>query len=164
LQTAHSFRWHRLLALDAVGRSAQALNGSKQNDETVGEPARPSTAVGRVADRLMGCRRAANGGLIANGSECSTLADLLADFAPAENHKLYACHDWQLAHEQEIDHLVARWRDLFNVSFDVLLDGLTSIHFEVDRPSRKATNAASDTCAGGHSGGGNARGCRWRTR
>jgi transposase len=32
------------------------------------------------------------------------------------------------------DHLVARWRDLFNVSFDVLLYDLTSTYFEADPP------------------------------
>jgi hypothetical protein len=32
------------------------------------------------------------------------------------------------------DHLVGRWRDLFNVSFDVLLYDLTSTYFEIDPP------------------------------
>jgi hypothetical protein len=68
--------------------------------------------------------------------ERSALADLLgADFALAEIHKLYACHDRLLTHKQELfDHLVARWRDLFNVSFDVLLYDLTSTYFEADPP------------------------------
>jgi transposase len=68
--------------------------------------------------------------------ERSALADLLgADFALAEIHKLYACHDRLLAHKQQLfDHLVGRWRDLFNVSFDVLLYDLTSTYFEVDPP------------------------------
>ena len=68
--------------------------------------------------------------------ECSALADLLgADFALAEIHKLYACHDRLLVHKQELfDHLVGRWRDLFNVSFDVLLYDLTSTYFEAEPP------------------------------
>jgi transposase len=68
--------------------------------------------------------------------ERSALADLLGtDFALAEIHKLYACHDRLLAHRQALfDHLVARWRDLFNASFDVLLYDLTSTYFEADPP------------------------------
>jgi transposase len=83
--------------------------------------------------------------LIAPGSEWrlhrewferSALTDLLgADFGLAEIHKLYACHDHLLAHKQALfDHLVARWRDLFNASFEVLLYDLTSTYFEADPP------------------------------
>ena len=66
----------------------------------------------------------------------SALADLLgADFALAEIHKLYACHDRLLAHKPALfDHLVGRWRDLFNASFDVLLYDLTSTYFEANPP------------------------------
>jgi hypothetical protein len=40
-----------------------------------------------------------------------------------------------LAHKQALfDHLVSRWRDLFNVSFDVLLYDLTSTYFEANPP------------------------------
>ncbi len=68
--------------------------------------------------------------------ERSALADLLgADFGLAEIHKLYACHDRLLAHKQALfDHLVGRWRDLFNASFDVLLYDLTSTYFEANPP------------------------------
>jgi hypothetical protein len=68
--------------------------------------------------------------------ERSALADLLgADFAVAEIHKLYACHERLLAHKDALfEHLVARWRDLFNASFDVLLYDLTSTYFEADPP------------------------------
>jgi hypothetical protein len=83
--------------------------------------------------------------LIAPGSEWrlhrewferSALADLLgADFGLAEIHKLYACHDHLLVHKQALfDHLVARWRDLFNASFEVLLYDLTSTYFEAEPP------------------------------
>ena len=42
-----------------------------------------------------------------------------------------ACHDQLLAHKTALfDHLVGRWRDLFNVEFDVLLYDLTSTYFE----------------------------------
>ncbi len=81
--------------------------------------------------------------LIAPGSEWrlhrqwfrdSAMADLLgADFGLAEAHKLYACHDRLIAHKQALFwHLTQRWRDLFNVSFDVLLYDLTSTYFEVN--------------------------------
>jgi hypothetical protein len=68
--------------------------------------------------------------------ERSALADLLgADFALAEIHKLYACHDRLLKHKEALfEHLVARWRDLFNASFDVLLYDLTSTYFEANPP------------------------------
>src|SRR5215471_16663514 len=81
--------------------------------------------------------------LIAPGSEWklhrdwfgkSAMADLLgADFGLAEAHKLYACHDRLLTYKEELfSHLVNRWRDLFNASFDVLLYDLTSTYFEID--------------------------------
>jgi hypothetical protein len=61
----------------------------------------------------------------------SALADLLGeDTGLAEIHKLYRCHDRLLAHKQAVfDHLTGRWRDLFNVSYDVLLYDLTSTYF-----------------------------------
>jgi hypothetical protein len=38
-------------------------------------------------------------------------------------------------HKQAVfDHLIGRWRDLFNASFDVLLYDLTSTYFEADPP------------------------------
>jgi len=83
--------------------------------------------------------------LIAPGSEWrlhrqwfdnSAMADLLgADFSLADPHKLYGCHDLLLAHKAALfSHLTQRWRDLFNVSFDVLLYDLTSTYFECDPP------------------------------
>jgi hypothetical protein len=68
--------------------------------------------------------------------EKSALGDLLgADAALADIHTLYACHDRLLEHKEALfDHLVGRWRDLFNVSFDVLLYDLTSTYFESDPP------------------------------
>jgi Transposase DDE domain len=86
--------------------------------------------------------------LIAPGSEWrlhrewfgrTALADLLgADFSLAESHKLYACHDLLLKHKQALfDHLVGRWRDLFNASFEVLLYDLTSTYFESDPPQEQ---------------------------
>src|SRR5882757_4446538 len=66
----------------------------------------------------------------------SALADLLGeDGGLAEIHKLYRCHDRLLQHKQAVfDHLVGRWRDLFNISYDVLLYDLTSTYFEADPP------------------------------
>jgi hypothetical protein len=83
--------------------------------------------------------------LIAPGSEWrlhrewferSALADLLGtDRSLADIHKLYACHDRLIAHKEALfDHLVGRWRDLFNACFDVLLYDLTSTYFESDPP------------------------------
>jgi transposase len=68
--------------------------------------------------------------------ERSAMADLLGeDVGLAEIHKLYRCHDRLLEHKHALfDHLVGRWRDLFNVSFDVLLYDLTSTYFESDPP------------------------------
>lgn len=68
-------------------------------------------------------------------SRCA-LGDLLgADFRLADSHKLYACHDLLLEHKQALfDHLIKRWRDLFNASFEVLLYDLTSTYFESDPP------------------------------
>lgn len=66
----------------------------------------------------------------------TALADLLgADEALADPHILYGCHDRLLAHKQALfSHLVARWRDLFNASFEVLLYDLTSTYFESEPP------------------------------
>jgi hypothetical protein len=66
----------------------------------------------------------------------SAPADLLGEDAEvAEIHKLYRCHDRLLVHKQAVfDHLTRRWRDLFNISYDVLLYDLTSTYFEADPP------------------------------
>jgi hypothetical protein len=57
------------------------------------------------------------------------------DAGLAEIHKLYRCHDRLLVHKQAVfDHLAGRWRDLFNISYDVLLYDLTSTYFEADPP------------------------------
>jgi len=68
--------------------------------------------------------------------ERSALADLLGeDAGVAESHKLYRCHDRLLEYKQAVfAHLIGRWRDLFNISFDVLLYDLTSTYFESDPP------------------------------
>jgi hypothetical protein len=65
----------------------------------------------------------------------SALADLLGTDRVIDEHVLYDCHDLLLEHKTALfDHLVGRWRDLFNVSFDVLLYDLTSTYFEIDPP------------------------------
>jgi transposase len=66
----------------------------------------------------------------------TALADLLgADASLADPHVLYGCHDRLLAHKEALfSHLVGRWRDLFNVSFEVLLYDLTSTYFESNPP------------------------------
>jgi hypothetical protein len=67
----------------------------------------------------------------------TALGDLLgADSALVDIHTLYGCHDRLLEHKAALfDHLVNRWRDLFNASFDVLLYDLTSTYFESDPPT-----------------------------
>jgi hypothetical protein len=100
-------------------------------------PSRKGTRWDQVLQVLVAYR------LIAPGSEWklhrdwfgkSAMADLLgADFGLAEAHKLYACHDLLLQHKDALfAHLTARWRDLFNANFDVLLYDLTSIYFEIN--------------------------------
>jgi hypothetical protein len=66
----------------------------------------------------------------------TALSDLLGtEEALAEPHKLYRCHDRLLDHKRDLfSHLQARWRDLFNVTFEVLLYDLTSTYFESDPP------------------------------
>ena len=87
--------------------------------------------------------------LIAPGSEWrlhrhwfehSAMADLLGgDFALAEIHRLYECHDLILEHKGGLfDHLTQRWKDLFNAQFDVLLYDLTSTYFESEPPFAEA--------------------------
>ena len=59
----------------------------------------------------------------------SALADLLDMDAVIDDHALHDCHDLLLEHKAALfDHLVGRWRDLFNVSFDVLHHDLTSTY------------------------------------
>jgi len=100
-------------------------------------PSRKGTRWDQVLQVLVSYR------LIAPGSEWklhrdwfgrSAMADLLgADFGLAESHKLYACHDLLLQHKDALfSHLMARWHDLFNADFDVLLYDLTSTYFEIN--------------------------------
>ena len=100
-------------------------------------PSRKGTHWDQVLQVLVSYR------LIAPGSEWklhrewfgnSAMADLLgADFGLADAHKLYACHDFLLPHKEALfSHLMARWRDLFNADFDVLLYDLTSTYFEIN--------------------------------
>ena len=64
------------------------------------------------------------------------MGDLLGgDFALVEIHKLYRCLDQVLPHKRALfAHLTARWRDLFNCTYEVLLYDLTSTYFESDPP------------------------------
>jgi transposase len=65
----------------------------------------------------------------------SALSDLLGTAEAIDEQLLYRCHDRLFGHKQALfDHLVGRWRDLFNVTFDVLLYDLTSTYFEIDPP------------------------------
>ena len=106
-------------------------------------PSRKGTRWDRVLFVLAAYR------LIAPGSEWrlhrewygrTALADLLgADESLADPHVLYGCHDKLLAHKEALcSHLVERWRDLFNASFEVLLYDLTSTYFESDPPLDEA--------------------------
>jgi hypothetical protein len=100
-------------------------------------PSRKGTRWDQVLQVLVAYRLIAPGGewkLHRAWFANSAMADLLgADFGLAEAHKLYACHDVLLAHKAALfAHLMARWRDLFNANFDVLLYDLTSIYFEIN--------------------------------
>ncbi len=66
----------------------------------------------------------------------SALPDLLgAGDELVEIHKLYRCLDQGLPHKRALfAHLTARWRDLFNCSYEVFLYDLTSTYFESDPP------------------------------
>jgi len=68
--------------------------------------------------------------------EQSAMADLLgAGYELVEIHKLYRCLDHLLPSKRALfAHLTARWRDLFNASYEVLLYDLTSTSFESDPP------------------------------
>ena len=68
----------------------------------------------------------------------SAIADLLgSDFRLAEQHHLYECHDRLLTHKRALfDHRTARWRDLFDAKYEVLLYDLTSTYFESDPPAQ----------------------------
>src|ERR1700720_796830 len=122
-----------------------AQTGSTSNQLTPKAPYKPAPAKagGTRWDRVL--LLLATYRLLAPGSEWrlhrewferSAMADLLGeDLGLAEIHKLYRCHDRLLEHKQALfDHLVERWRDLFNISFDVLLYDLTSTYFEADPP------------------------------
>jgi hypothetical protein len=62
----------------------------------------------------------------------SAMDELLAsDFAVAAKDRLYRCLDRLLPHKEALcQHLQARWKTLFDASFDVLLYDLTSTYFE----------------------------------
>jgi hypothetical protein len=68
--------------------------------------------------------------------ETSAIGDLLGGgFELAEIHKLYECLDRLLEHKRTLfDHLTLRWKDLFNMKFDILLYDLTSTYFESSPP------------------------------
>ena len=62
-----------------------------------------------------------------------TAMDVLldSDFAVAEKDRLYRCLDHLVEHKEALEkHLAARWHDLFNASFDMVLYDLTSTYFE----------------------------------
>jgi hypothetical protein len=66
----------------------------------------------------------------------SAMPDLLgAGYELAEIHKLYRCLGRLLPHKRALfAHLTARWRDLFNARYDILLYDLTSTYFESAPP------------------------------
>jgi len=68
--------------------------------------------------------------------EATAMADLLGeDFGLVDSHKLYECLDLLVPHKRALfEHLTARWKDLFNAKFDVLLYDLTSTYCESDPP------------------------------
>lgn len=81
--------------------------------------------------------RGQSGGCTGIGLSRRPSADLLGgDFALAEFHRLYECHDKLLAHKEALfAQLTVRWRDLFDAKFEVLLYDVTSTYFESDPPA-----------------------------
>ena len=67
----------------------------------------------------------------------SAMADLLGRAGEAiELQSLYRCQDKLLAHKSALfSFLRARWQDLFQAEFEVLLYDLTSTYFECDPPT-----------------------------
>jgi hypothetical protein len=92
----------------------------------------------------------------------SAMDELLGlDFAVAAKDRLYRCLDRILPHKQQLcQHLVERWRTLFDASFDVLLYDLTSTYFEgscAEIPKARhgySRDGRGDCQAGGHCAGG----------
>jgi transposase len=66
----------------------------------------------------------------------SAMGDLLGeDFALAAKDNLYRCLDKLLKHKAALlSFLQERWKDLFGITYDVLLYDLTSTYFESDPP------------------------------
>ena len=66
----------------------------------------------------------------------SAMSDLLnADWALAAKDNLYRCLDKLMKHKTMLfSFLRERWKDLFGITFDVLLYDLTSTYFESDPP------------------------------
>ena len=83
-----------------------------------------------VVNRL--CEPGSEFAVHARWFERSAMDELLqTDFAVAAKDRLYRCLDRLLPHKEELcRHLTARWKTLFDASFDVLLYDLTSTYFE----------------------------------
>ena len=66
----------------------------------------------------------------------SAMSDLLGvDFAVVAKDTLYRCLDRLPEHKEALfDFLAERWRDLFGVTYDIVLYDLTSTYFESDPP------------------------------
>jgi hypothetical protein len=62
----------------------------------------------------------------------TALDELLGtEFSAAAKDRLYRCLDYLLVYKEQLcQHLVERWKTLFNAKFDVLLYDLTSTYFE----------------------------------
>src|SRR5256884_2277508 len=123
-----------LAGVDAVARAAagsvlvEAAGRKPQRDAVGSSPVR----AGRLPPAGAGQRMAAAPRVVSAQRPGRLLGE---DAGLAEIHKLYRCHDRLLAHKQAVfDHLTGRWRDLFNISYDVLLYDLTSTYFEADPP------------------------------
>ena len=72
--------------------------------------------------------------------EQSAMKDLLGeDFAVVQKDKLYRCLDYLLPHKKDFfSYLTERWKNLFDIRFDVLLYDLTSTYFESSPPETNA--------------------------
>ena len=111
-----------------TGSGAARLPASRKGTRWERDPVR----AGRLPAAGAGQRVAPASGVVRQARSPTCWAATWASPRPTSS---IACHDLLLAHKQALfDHLVDRWRDLFNASFDVLLYDLTSTYFESDPP------------------------------
>src|SRR5208337_2804106 len=135
---AVSRRSLRGAAARRLDRSVEALATSPLPAATMGRLLVGADVVGGVATRSVLGRATSGkpqGDALGSGVVRAGRLSLAGARKRVALHRLYRCHDRLLQHKQTLfDHLTGRWRDLFNVRFDLLLYDLTSTYFEAEPP------------------------------